>query len=787
MSEPAAPATPTRQRKPLPGRALADILTALQQHYGWHGLAQRIDIPCFHEAPSLLSSLKFLGSTPSAREQVEDLYMNMLREANPVRTSGRQSAQREVVRQALPSLVSELRTYQAELETQNEALRYSRIAAEGASERFESLFSKVPLALMVVDEFGMVVQSNAMALRLFRPYENDPPLNFLLPLVGEKHTERVAQSFAEAKRKGTSDSTEVVFSNGSDGSFTGDLHIARIEYSQDELAHFICAIIDQGPLLTERRALQERRSALQESTIALQHRNEELRQSENRLAAIINSSLDAILCVGEDHRILVFNPAAAALFHCPAEQALGSAIDRFLPDTLALFAGHDGATHAMLGEMTGLTYSGQPLAVEVSVSCEHHPGGNITTVFARDLTASKAVEAHRNALETQLRESHKMQAVGTMAGGIAHDFNNILGAILGNVELAKQDAQDNPAALVSLTEIEKAGRRARDLVRQILTFSRNEPPRRNAVDMAEVVSDTARLLKVTLPPGAKLRVHSSADLPAVMADATQVQQALLNLCTNAVHAIGVDRGTVSIHLGRSELKPEQHERMGLLPGEYIALAVSDTGCGMDERTLERIFEPFFTTKQVGQGTGLGLAVVHGVMRAHRGAVEVHSALGAGSTFTLHFPASAVAASAVLVPPLVPGIALPGHGKHVLYVDDDQALVFLVDRALTRRGFKVSTFTDPQAAVGALRAQPHAYDLLVTDYNMPGFSGVDLLREATTVRPDLPVALASGYVTAEIEKDAFAAGALALIHKPNDVAELCDIVQRLVQGGRAGQG
>ena len=680
----------------------------------------------------------------------------------------------------LPQMIEDLRKYQAELEIQNKALRFSQRAAEGASERFLTLFSSVPLALMVVDERGMVLESNAMALRLFRPRENDPPLTFLLPLVNPTQSEKVAQSFALAKENGTSESSEVIFHAGSEGSFAGDLHIARIDNPLDDLAHFICAIIDQGPLLTERRALQE-------SATALRRRNEELHLSENRLAAIINSSLDAIICVDASRSITIFNPAAAALFQCPSAQALGSPLERFLPDAVQTLAYNQLSTHAQLGEMEGRTSGGKPLAVEVSVSFEHRLEGDIITVFARDLTARKKIETQRNVLEAQLRESQKMQAVGTMAGGIAHDFNNILGAILGNVELAKQDAQDNPAALVSLTEIEKAGRRARDLVRQILTFSRNEPPRRNAVDMAEVVSDTARLLKVTLPPGAKLRVHSSADLPAVMADATQVQQALLNLCTNAVHAIGVDRGTVSIHLGRSELKPEQHERMGLLPGEYIALAVSDTGCGMDERTLERIFEPFFTTKQVGQGTGLGLAVVHGVMRAHRGAVEVHSALGAGSTFTLHFPASAVAASAVLVPPLVPGIALPGHGKHVLYVDDDQALVFLVDRALTRRGFKVSTFTDPQAAVGALRAQPHAYDLLVTDYNMPGFSGVDLLREATTVRPDLPVALASGYVTAEIEKDAFAAGALALIHKPNDVAELCDIVQRLVQGGRAGQG
>ena len=226
-------------------------------------------------------------------------------------------------RRALPKLIEDLRAYQAELEAQNSALEYSRIAAEGASERFESLFSNVPLALMVVDEYGMVEQSNAMALRLFRPKESDPPLNFLLPLVTPDHVERVQHALDEAKLHGHSDTTEVVFSSGLESRFTGDLHIARIQYSQQkDLTHFICAVIDQGPLLTERRALQERRRALQESALALQQRNEELRLSENRLAAIINSSLDAIICVDGAQHITVFNPAAAALFACPPEQAL---------------------------------------------------------------------------------------------------------------------------------------------------------------------------------------------------------------------------------------------------------------------------------------------------------------------------------------------------------------------------------------------------------------------------------------------------------------------------------
>ena len=697
-------------------------------------------------------------------------------------------------------LVAELRAYQAELESQNKVLRYSQAVAESAYERFETLFASLPLALMVVDEHDLVVQANSMAHRSFQPTERDRPLSALMPFVHEQDAARVREAFALARDLGRSEVKEVLFSINEDTRITGDLHIAHIEAPQASgppLPQFLCAVIDQGPLLAERQALQH-------SAVTLQQRNEQIRASEKRLEAVINSALDAIICVDQNRRITVFNPTAAALFQCSASDALGSTLDRFLPDAGQALAFAQLTTQAMLGEMTALTAGGKELAVEVSVSFERHADGETTTVFARDLTGRKKAEAHRTELEAQLRESHKMQAVGTMAGGIAHDFNNILGAILGNVELAKADCVPGSPVLESLLEIDKAGRRARDLVRQILTFSRNEPPRRTAVSLAEVVHDTERLLRVTLPPAIELHMHLQQGLPPVLGDATQVEQALLNLCTNAVHAIqgqGAERG--SIHVEAAAVQPDQRlsERLGLAASDYVALAVRDTGPGMDAATLERIFEPFFTTKPVGQGTGLGLAVVHGVMRTHEGGVDVQSAPGQGSRFTLYFPVAPqdvtrpshpvaeqlVTEDAAAPAPAHdnPGCTPPPRKPHVMYVDDDEALVFLVQRLLRRRGYDVSGFTDPHEATAALRAAPDCYDLLVTDYNMPGFCGVDLVREARLIRPDLPVALASGYVTAEIEQEALAEGARALIHKPNDVEELCATVQRLISGSAAG--
>jgi len=256
-----------------------------------------------------------------------------------------------------------------------------------------------------------------------------------------------------------------------------------------------------------------------------------------------------------------------------------------------------------------------------------------------------------------------------------------------------------------------------------------------------------------------------------------VEQALLNLCTNGILAIGNTKGSVTIELGQVEIELPFSNRIGLPEGHYVTVRVRDTGGGMSEATMQRIFEPFFTTRQVGQGTGLGLSVVHGIMQTHLGAIDVHSELGHGSVFTLYFPATEQMPLGVAEPEPVPEVK--GSGRHVMYVDDDQALVFLVSRVLTRKGFAVTAFTDPHEALAALKTGAADYDLLVTDYNMPGFSGVDLLREAKILRADLPVALASGYVTPEIEQRALQEGASALIYKPNDVNELCETVQRLI--------
>jgi len=436
--------------------------------------------------------------------------------------------------------------------------------------------------------------------------------------------------------------------------------------------------------------------------------------------------------------------------------------------------------------------------LEVEVSVLHAEAlGERLFAFVRDITKRKRAEAARAEIEGQLRESQKMEALGTLAGGIAHDFNNILAAIIGNVELAGQDIGPAHPALESLEEIRKASRRARDLVQQILAFGRRQLLERKVISLAPAIDESARLLRSTLPAGVRLDIECAPDAPAVLADATQIEQVLLNLCSNAWQAMQAQQrpGAIEIRLathiveGMAYCGSERRrkgERIPLRPGRYACLSVRDNGPGMDQATRSRIFEPFFTTKPIGEGTGLGLAVVHGIAHDHDACIVVQSAPGEGATFRIYFPAAQP--SDALVPAPGTGTAganggrtlvLQGEGRHILYLDDDEAIVFLMRRLLERHGYRVSGHTDAREAIAAVRAKPEAFDLVVTDYNMPGMSGLEVARTLQAIRADLPVALASGYITEELRAKAPAAGVRELIYKPDTAEDFCQIVARLV--------
>jgi PAS domain S-box-containing protein len=391
--------------------------------------------------------------------------------------------------------------------------------------------------------------------------------------------------------------------------------------------------------------------------------------------------------------------------------------------------------------------------------------------MSRDIT-------DRKNSEELLRRTHKMEALGTLAGGIAHDFYNILLAISGNTRLAIADLPAEHAAHESLAEIVKASARAAELVRRILSFSRPQEPKRETLRLQPVVEEALKLLRSTLPAMVQIQCDFAPSVPSVSADAGQVHQIMMNLTTNAAHAIGDKVGRIEIALTALTVGADLVQLSGdLRQGRYARLMVSDDGCGMDKRTLERIFDPFFTTKPAGQGTGLGLSVVHGIMRGHDGAVTVYSQPGKGTTFHLYFPAAqsevAVEADEQRAPP-------SARGERVLYVDDEPALVQLATRALGRLGYRVTGYDDAAQALQEFQARPDDFDAVVTDLSMPGMSGFELARAVLARRPDIPVVLTSGYVRPQDEETARKIGVRSVILKPNTIDDLGRVLDELLQ-------
>jgi PAS domain S-box-containing protein len=382
-------------------------------------------------------------------------------------------------------------------------------------------------------------------------------------------------------------------------------------------------------------------------------------------------------------------------------------------------------------------------------------------------------------LEEQIRQSQKMDAIGTLAGGIAHDFNNILTAINGYTELAQMKIVGNPEVKGFLDAVLQAGTRATDLVRQILTFSREQPLERRPIKLLPIVAETFKLLRATIPTTVEFRIKLERDAPTVLADASQVHQVLMNLGTNAWHSMRDLPGRLEVTLEKFVVDAGFAATIPQLqPGIYARISVGDTGCGMDQQTLRRIFDPFFTTKSRGEGTGLGLAVVHGIIDNHEGAITVESQPGTGTMFRVYFPAYAgqVASSAA-----EDEMAPRGNGERVLVVDDEELLAQLGQKALTALGYRAEYVTQPSVALALVRTDPQRFALILTDLTMPGMTGLLLASELQKIRPGLPVILMTGYSASLTPERIAEAGVSQLLIKPPSLYALASAVRTALAG------
>ena len=388
-----------------------------------------------------------------------------------------------------------------------------------------------------------------------------------------------------------------------------------------------------------------------------------------------------------------------------------------------------------------------------------------------DITKSKVVEE-------SLRQAQKMQALGTLAGGIAHDFNNLLQAIGGNARLALDAMGNGHPSYTSLQEIARTTARASELVRRILTFSAGQPLLAGSTPLRAAIEEALTLLRSSVPTHITLTTHYADEELACALGAAELQQVIVNLITNAFHAIGEQPGKIHIEASAADM-PEHAGNARLGAKRAVRIVVTDSGSGMDAQTRSRIFDPFFTTKPSGKGTGLGLAVVHGIVQGCGGCIDVTSEVNCGATFTLWLP---LAARAQAQPMDIP--ASQGCGEHVLYVDDEEALSFLIERLLGLKGYRVTSCTSPAEALALLRADPTAFDVLVSDLTMPTMSGIDLIRAAKDIRPDLPAILTSGYVREDDHIRAARLGVEHVILKPNTIDEMGGALDQVFKQLRA---
>lgn len=505
--------------------------------------------------------------------------------------------------------------------------------------------------------------------------------------------------------------------------------------------------------------------------------------SNLRFRTLIESAPDGILVIDAGaKRCIEANENACRIFGCQRAELLEAPLSLFIPPsqldgTSSLQTGESRLDSAMSGvpqTFDCLVRGADGRHIECEVRMTRLPDETRTLVRASvlDISERKRLERETSALRTQLEQAARLESLGTLAGGIAHDFNNILGAMIGFIDLALMRTDDGPMKPL-LEDIEAAALRAVDLVRQILAFSRHSPVEKKSVQVASVAREAVRLVRAGLP--ATVTVHESyATSACVLADPTQVHQIVMNLCTNARTAMSRSGGRLCVTVDEQEASSALLAgNPGLRPGSYVHLAVTDTGAGISPEIQQRIFEPFFTTRSQGEGTGLGLSVVHGIVKNIGGTIQVTSELGKGSTFEVFLPICAQQQSPLATAP----VPVRGNGR-VLLVDDDRALLEATCASLTDLGYVVSAFHNPIEALNAFRIRPHTFDVLVTDMTMPRLTGDALGAAVRELRPDLPMILVSGFSDLVTPEQVCANGFAAFLAKPLRPAALAQAIEQI---------
>jgi PAS domain S-box-containing protein len=499
-----------------------------------------------------------------------------------------------------------------------------------------------------------------------------------------------------------------------------------------------------------------------------------LRESEEKYRILFENANDAIFVV-QDQLIKFPNPKAVELAGYSTEELTKIPfVDLVHPEDRALVI--DRHIRRLSGEENlPNTYSfrvvnktGDEILIELSSVTITWEGRHATLNFVRDITQQKKIE-------TQLQVAQKMEAIGTLAGGIAHDFNNILGIILGYAELAADDIPEWDSVRNKLGEIRIASLRAKEVVRQLLSFARKSEIKKRPTNLISVVKESLNLLRSSIPRSIEIRQNITEEVDSILADPTQMNQILINLCTNSNHAMP-EGGILEVRLKNVEVDEDEAAKYPeLMPGRYVNLTVSDTGQGITHELKDRIFDPYFTTKEIGKGTGMGLSVVHGIVKSHQGAIFVDSDFGHGTTFSLFFPVVKEEA----IPDLEIDENLPEGNERILLVDDEESIVYIGRLRLERLGYEVETVMNPVEALELFRAGPDRFDLVITDMTMPQMNGDQFITEVLKIHPKMPTILCTGFNEKIDEERAMTIGICKYIEKPINGNKFAKVVRKVL--------
>jgi PAS domain S-box-containing protein len=495
----------------------------------------------------------------------------------------------------------------------------------------------------------------------------------------------------------------------------------------------------------------------------------ELNENLATLSSILDSSSEySIIALSPDTTVLHFNPAAERLFNKKKCNFLGQNILELYPDRKIdkiMNKVNKNGKHEFVLETKDRQGLKKFVASTVMKMKDVNGDESGFILFSRDISEIKK-------LENQLHHAQKMEAIGTLAGGISHDFNNILGAIFGYIQLSINNIDNKEKIAGYLKNMQKAGIRARDLVQQILTFSRQENPDKTTLNLATMISEVTGLIRAAIPSNVTIETDIDKDTFLINANQTQIHQVLFNLCTNSVHAIGNKTGEIKISL--KNFKLPDHKQKVKDPALFLKLIIEDSGCGMDSIAHSRMFDPYFTTKKVGEGTGMGLATVHGIIENHNGIIYVDSNKGEGTRFEIMFPASDKPESGEEKYPK----GVSKGSEHILLVDDEETIIESVKELIEELGYKVTAKINPVDALDAFKTDPDSFDLVMTDKTMPDISGDELAREILKIRK-IPIIMCSGYMNQQFINDCKQIGVTGFLNKPFLLSDMSEMIREII--------